>query len=499
MLNHIQIVGSRYEIVEKLGRGNYGETFLAKDLHLPGNPICVVKKFSPQNRSHNNIELGLRLFKTEAEVLYRLGKHEQIPHLLASFFEEEDYNFYLVQEFVDGKDLTEQIQNRLGEAEVVQLLINILEVLDYVHQQGVIHRDLKPSNILCRNDEKVVLIDFGAVKEVSFIDENHIAYTVGIGTEGYRPSEQASGRPRFASDIYSVGMIAIQALTGIPPKDLDEDNATGEVIWNQHVNIRPDLEVILTRMVRYHFSSRYQSVVEVLADLNRLQNLSYVDIIARTRDALNSLVSDFRMIRGGIVLPQVRRFLIDRIDNFENLYAEHSRSLEDKRLSTFLHNVCEETVFSVDPVHPAKLTLQNNTYVENIHSESSYRQILMSGHRKFKLSYSKSIVEVARQISKTPIKGQGLADIVDMIAKNLPSIDVEYIRNSLLAFFSANCFEIDPEVGKPWNGLWTLRLGFESEEELLISLRSSVSDKLKNALLEIDEEVDEEILKRILP
>jgi serine/threonine protein kinase len=493
-------IGGRYEIIEELGHGSYGKTYLAKDLHLPEYPTCVVKKFAPQNRSYGNVELGLRLFEQEAKILYKLGKHDQIPHLFAYFLDKDEHEYFLVQEFVDGKDLTEKIQNRLEEAEVVQLLINILEVLDYVHSQGVIHRDLKPSNIRLRNDEKIILIDFGAVKEVSLIDGSNISSTVGIGTQGYRPSEQAGGRPIFASDIYSVGMIAIQALTGIPPRDLDVDVSTGEVLWKHHVNISKDLGEILTRMVRDHFTSRYATVAEVLADLNRLQSHNYVDIVSRTRETLNLLASDIRMIRGGTVLPIVRRFLIDKIDNFENLYTEYSISLENQKLSTFLHHVCKETIFNVDPIHPAKLILKNNTQIENtIHSESSYRNILESGQRRFKLSYFKCVFEVAEQISKAPIERQNFSEILELMSNSLPSIASKYLRDSLLSFWAADCFETEPDFGSPLDRSWTLKSGFTSKEALLEALRYGVRKKLKDILIEIDEVVDSDILKKILP
>ncbi len=494
------VVGGRYKIIQELGKGSYGETYLAEDCHLPGNPTCVVKKFSPLNTSPRNIDVGLRLFRQEAEMLYRLGKHEQIPELLASFFDEEDCNYYLVQEFVDGKDLTEKIQNKLGEADVVQLLIDILDVLEYIHQQSVIHRDLKPSNILCRTDEKIVLIDFGAVKEVSVIDEGQPSSTVAIGTSGYRPSEQANGKPRFSSDVYAVGMIAIQALTGIHPKDLSEEPSTGEVVWQHHVNISSDLAAVLTKMVRFHFSQRYQSVLEVLAELNRLQNRSYVDIVAETREVLNLLATDVRMISGGIVLPQVRLFLSKKIDNFENLYSEYSNSLSDKKLTTFLCQICEGTAFEVDVIHPAKLVLKNKSYPnDSIHSESSYRKILMDGHRKFNLSSSKRMIEVARLISLTPIHEQRFSELLESISSKLPVAEPGDISNSLLAFFSAGCFETEPVFGPPWNRVWTLKPGFESEEKLLEALQYGVRNRLREALMEIDEEVETSILKRLIP
>ncbi|MEH1932646.1 MAG: serine/threonine-protein kinase [Nostoc sp.] len=502
MLEPSAVIGGRYSVVQELGKGSYGETYLAKDLHLPGEPICVVKKFSPQNRSHHNLEVGLRLFKKEAETLYRLGKHEQVPQLLAYFLNDDDYNYYLVQEFIEGQDLTEEIKNGLGEAKVVQLLIDILEVLKYIHDANVIHRDIKPSNIRRRIDEKIVLIDFGAVKEVSLLEEEHgqVSYTVAIGTPGYRPSEQANGRPRFVSDIYAVGMIAIQALTKVHPKDLEEDPQTGQILWPGDTAISNNLAEIINKMVRYHFSQRYKSISEVLSELNRLQSSS-VDLVAKTREALNFLKDDIRIIRGGIVLPEIRLFLIKKIEHFENLYIEYTESLEDKKLSTFLRDVCKDSDFEVEPDHPAKLVLKNIVHIQRtIHSEESYTQILRSGHRKFKLTSPKRLIEIARQIIKEPIIRKSFTDTLDSISKHLPNIDSEIINNSLLAFWSAGCFETEPEIGLPWKRIWTLKPGFEqSEEDLLEALRDGVKSKLAEALIEIDEEVNDNIINKILP
>ncbi len=505
MLQPNEVIGGRYSIVQELGKGSYGETYRAKDLHLPGEPICVVKKFSPQNSSHRNLEVGLRLFKEEADTLYRLGKHEQIPQLLAYFFNDDDSNYYLVQEFIEGQDLTEEIKNGLEEAKAIQLLRDILEVLKYIHDENVIHRDIKPSNIRRRIDEKIVIIDFGAVKRVSFIEDEHgqVSYTVAIGTHGYRPSEQANGRPRFSSDIYAVGMIAIQALTKVDPKDLQEDPQTGEILWRKHTAISNNLAEIINKMVRYHFSQRYQSISEVLSELNQLQSRT-IDLVAKTRESLNSLKDDIRIISGGIVLPEIRMFLTKRIENFENIYIEYADSLEDKKLSTFLQYICKDSDFEVDPVHPAKLVLKKIVHPKkNIHSEEIYREILMNGHRKFKLASPQHLIEVATQISKESIVKKSFTETLESISKKLPNIDSEIINNSLLAFWSAGCFETEPEIGLPWKRIWTLKPGFKqserSAEDLLKALRDSVKSKLAEALIEIDEEVDDKITKRILP
>lgn len=423
------VIGGRYRLRQPLGRGSYGETYLAEDLHLPGNPICVVKKFSPQNTSHHNLELGYRLFEQEANILYRLGKHEQVPQLLAHFVNQDDSEYYIVQEFIEGQDLTEEVQRGLSEADVVQLLIDVLEVLQYIHSEHVIHRDLKPSNIMRRIDRRIVLIDFGAVKEVSFIEDGQVSSTVAIGTRGYTPSEQANHKPRLASDIYAVGMIAIQALTKIHPRDLSDDPRTGEIIWQEYASVSDGLASVINKMIRYHFPQRYQTVSEVLVDLNRLQNSSYVDLVSRVRESLEELRDDIRMVRGGIVLPQVRLFLLDKIENFENLYAQYTASFPDKRLSTFLQKVCLDTDFEVDATHPAMLVLRSpQSSDRTIHTEESYRQILMSGHRKFKLSSPRDMISVARRIVQViqtkPIIGESFSNIKNIVSRGLPLEDV---------------------------------------------------------------------------
>lgn len=265
-----QVLRQRYKIIDKLGVGGAGETYVAEDLDLPVSPKpkCVVKRLHPKG-----VDLDTqRLFQKEAEILYKLGQnHDQIPKLYAYF--EEDGEFYLVQELIEGHNLTQEITEgkRWSEAEVIKLLEELLEVLAFVHQNNVIHRDIKPSNIMRRNrDGKLVLIDFGAVKEVSTLATNTqktTTRTIGIGTWGYMPSEQALGKPRLSSDVYAVGMTAIFALTGIVPNQLPEDE-NGELIWQNHAQVSEELTNVLNQMVRYHFNQRYQSAIEALQELN---------------------------------------------------------------------------------------------------------------------------------------------------------------------------------------------------------------------------------------
>ncbi|WP_416668434.1 protein kinase domain-containing protein [Egbenema bharatensis] len=275
-------IGGRYRLVNQLGVGGFSQTFLAEDLHLPGHPKCVVKQLKPQVTDERHLQTARRLFDTEARVLYQLGNHDQIPRLLAHFMDGEE--FFLVQELIEGEPLTKKLASGFPWAEkrVMELLYDLMTVLEFVHGQNVIHRDIKPSNLICRTDGKIVLIDFGAVKQVGQTQTDSRVgqtQTVSVGTQGYMPAEQLGGHPRFSSDIYAAGMVGIQALTGTHPKQIDRHPHTGEVDWRNHrmegrslpaLRVSSGLATILDRMVCYHFKDRYQRVTEVLQDLSDL-------------------------------------------------------------------------------------------------------------------------------------------------------------------------------------------------------------------------------------
>ena len=274
-LNPGRFLAGRYRIIAELSQGGFSQTFLAEDLHLPGRPRCVVKQLKPPSEDTRILQTSRRLFETEAKVLEKLGFHTQIPSLLAYF--EEDQEFYLVLELIEGESLAQELATgeRWPESEVIKLLLDILSVLKFVHQQNVIHRDIKPSNMIRRfRDGKIVLIDFGAVKQTTAQTadpESNPTVTITIGTQGYMPNEQLAGHPRFSSDVYAVGMIGIQALTGIKPRSLELNLQTGEVNWRpDDGSIHSELAVILDRMVRYHFRDRYPTAAEALQALDDL-------------------------------------------------------------------------------------------------------------------------------------------------------------------------------------------------------------------------------------
>ncbi|MCS6782706.1 MAG: DUF4189 domain-containing protein [Gloeomargarita sp. SKYBB_i_bin120] len=272
-MTDITLVG-RYHILKPLGSGGFGQTFLAEDLFLPGHPRCVVKKLQPQSTNPQVLEVARRLFNREAEVLYQLGSTvNRIPRLLAHF--EQDQEFYLVQEFIEGHDLSQELTpgKKYPESWVKQFLLDVLEVLSQVHQRHIIHRDIKPANLMRRqSDGRIVLIDFGAVKEVgTLIADNRGETAIGtqIGTRGYMPIEQFRGQPRLSSDVYAVGAVAIQALTGLPPSQM-EDFDTGELHWQRHAQVSPALRAVLEKMVHPDWRQRYPSATEALQAVQEL-------------------------------------------------------------------------------------------------------------------------------------------------------------------------------------------------------------------------------------
>ncbi len=259
----------RYEIIRELGGGGFAITFLAKDYLQPSQPLCVVKQLRPERTEPRIVEF----FETEATVLEKLGKYSQIPQLLAHF--RENNNLYIVQEFIEGHDLKAEIipGKQLSESYVIKLLQDVLEVLSFVHNQQVIHRDIKPENLMRRHqDGKIFLIDFGAVKELGTLIVNvqgKVTSSVIVGTPGYMPNEQKNAKPIFASDIYALGVMLIQALTGVSAVDFEEDAKTGEILWRHQARVSKHLANVLTKMVRRHYSLRYANATEVLQDISK--------------------------------------------------------------------------------------------------------------------------------------------------------------------------------------------------------------------------------------
>ncbi|MCY7334200.1 MAG: serine/threonine protein kinase [Pseudanabaena sp. CAN_BIN31] len=321
----------RYKIVKVLGGGGFSQTFIAEDGYLPDRPSCVIKQLKPASSQAEILRISRELFDKEAKVLYRLGKHDCIPSLLAHF--EEDEEFFLAQELVEGDVLTQEIKRGqcLGEHYTIDFLTDILTTLSFVHRQQVIHRDIKPSNLIRRAiDKKIVLIDFGAVKEVSTQPISQLGHTSSlvIGSPGYMPNEQYSGKTMYASDIYAIGMIALQALTGLAPNQIPEDPMTSEFCWRDRAEVTPTLADVIDKMVCFDFRQRYQSANEVLAALQPLL----------TRSLANTIVSE--------VTP-----LLAKLSSNVDIPQNEIKSLIEK----LIDDVSDDLEMSEDPVRAKKL------------------------------------------------------------------------------------------------------------------------------------------------
>lgn len=266
------LLDGRYKVVKDIGKGGFGETYLAEDTKRPGNPYCVVKQLKPTRTDEKFLQLARRFFNTEAETLEKVGRNDRIPQLLAHF--EVNKEFYLVQEYIKGHSLSDELTpgKKLSEPYVISLLKDVSEVLQFIHSYGVIHRDIKPGNIMRREgDGRLVLIDFGAVKQLETqIADTSESNTVAIGTSGYAPPEQLLGQPTLNSDIFALGMIGIQALMGLPATQIPKDPVTKEVIWRDAVQVSDKLATILDKMVAYRHEERYQSAAEVVQALQQI-------------------------------------------------------------------------------------------------------------------------------------------------------------------------------------------------------------------------------------
>ncbi len=305
MLYSGDIIGQKYQIIKELGSGGFATTYLAIDTLSIDKSKSVIKQLQPRFNSPSIWENAKERLETEGLVLQKLGQHEQIPQLLDHF--EENNQFYLVLEFIDGQDFTQEVQKKsLNEVEVINFLQEVLEILDFVHQQGVIHRDIKPNNLIRRSrDRKITLIDFGAVKEIgttilqsSLRSSRNTLYTQVIGTPGYMPPEQNNGKPVFSSDIYALGKTAIYALTGHSPTEWEQIEIDEAIFWQDHVNISQGLVKLILRMISPKTSERFISVPQVM---EALQPLLMVGKVLQDRYSIVSYLNSQGFIDNYIV------------------------------------------------------------------------------------------------------------------------------------------------------------------------------------------------------
>lgn len=281
------MLDGRYVPFKLLGKGGFGAAFLARDRRIPGTPLCVVKQFQPAGHlTPAQIEVAERLFEREAEVLAYIGQeHEQITELLAYFSitvsnlqtGNPDQFFYLVQEYIDGQNLEEELaqQGKFSEQQALNVLTEVLKILKFIHSKDIIHRDIKPSNIMRRRDGKLFLLDFGAVKQkVTSISGAVTNSSTGIYTPGFAAPEQIAGNQVFqATDLYALAATMINLLTGQEPTQLIDPHSN-RWIWQKQVSISRDFVYILNKMLLPAAKERYQSADEVLLAIDKYLHVS---------------------------------------------------------------------------------------------------------------------------------------------------------------------------------------------------------------------------------
>lgn len=268
----------RYVPLKLLGQGGFGAAFLARDRYTPGLRQCVVKQFLPSaNLSPSQLQTAQELFEREAQALDELGNaHPQIPDLFA-FFElsvpawqpgKQERFFYLVQEFIDGQTMEQELEQKgvFSSEEVLEMLTKILPVLQFVHNKGAIHRDIKPTNIMRHQNGLIYLLDFGAVRQVTKGGKS-----TGIYSEGYAPPEQMNGSEVYpSSDLYALAVTSISLLTGKQPNDLYDAYSNSWRWRNQVTEVDPAFADVLDRMLHATPSERFQSCEAVLQALSQV-------------------------------------------------------------------------------------------------------------------------------------------------------------------------------------------------------------------------------------
>jgi eukaryotic-like serine/threonine-protein kinase len=262
-----QILHLHYQIVKVLGLGRSGITYLAQDIDKIESTLYVVKEIQPTNNSESSSGLIRAMFDAQGSIAYRVGQHPQVPSIVAKF--EQDGHRYLVREYIRGELLSQElIPGKIwSQTQVFDFLMDLIGILCFIHSFNYIHQDINPYNIIrCDDDGRFNLIGFSAVKNLGDTDLNTSAnYQTDCNNSSYVPYEQEHNLPQFSSDIYAVGAIAIQALTGKFPLDRDDDSY--EFKWQDDLKIDARLLKIIDRMVRPDYRNRYQSGFEVLVDL----------------------------------------------------------------------------------------------------------------------------------------------------------------------------------------------------------------------------------------
>ena len=263
------IILERYRIIELINGTPGSRSYLGEDASQSNFERYVVKQFLPPSKDPKLLKVSHSVLETEVKPLEHLARQDDRIQSLSTFFE-KNKNFYLVRNYIVGQSLKKEIVpgKKLSWEQVLNILLEVLETLDFIHSRGIIHGNLKPANIIRReSDNKLVLTDFGAPQE---------AVSNVVASSEYMPIEQTYRNAQLNSDIFTLGIIAIEALTGLTAREItsqkNQKNADAEkIIWHpRSYKVNPKFANIIDKMVHLNYQNRYQSVKDLLKDLQAI-------------------------------------------------------------------------------------------------------------------------------------------------------------------------------------------------------------------------------------
>lgn len=371
------IIQGRYQVLNKIKGGALSRTYLAQDVSQPHEPKCVLKHYPYNKEIPRLYKTNMRLFLKEVKHLQLLSVHPQIPRLI-DYFGVTDQGWYLVQEMVEGRlisatlPMSEYSGNCWNVQEVARLIHDVCEPLQFIHSQKIIHCDLKPNNLIRRaSDGRIVIIDFGGAQYMLGFQTNEDAMIASLRTKitvspsGYLAPEQLNGQPKPSSDIYALGIMAIQAWTGLDPARMKKDVHTGELVWDQYVKIEnPEasrhLVGIISRMVHPDLGDRYRNTHDILNDLDVLRGSLHLNMPEKEIDYTHIAFDDTSLFKK----PEPAPNLLPVVAEIPSKLAE---------ITVIQGDVSEKTIFQTEPVDffqdafdEAEIQLAENTTTADI-------------------------------------------------------------------------------------------------------------------------------------
>ncbi|MBD2436048.1 serine/threonine-protein kinase [Nostoc sp. FACHB-110] len=364
----VPLLRNRFRVIRVLSdEGGFGRTYLSEDTDKL-NELCVIKQLAPKFQGTWSQKKAMELFAEEAKRLQELGEHPQIPTLIAYF--EQDNCLYLVQQFINGQNLLKELQQRKAYKpnEIQAILLDLLPVLKFIHDRGVIHRDIKPENLIrCRYDGRLSLIDFGSSKQLTEKVKNKSG--TSIGSHGYSPLEQIRDGKAFpSSDLFSLGATCFHLLTGVSPFQLWMEHGYGWVNnWRQYLRspLTPEFDGVMNKLLQKDLNQRYQAADEVIKDLLPKQPLA-LPPAGQSSGKLSSVPQTkalpFRyVLLKGLVLTCALILLFGFSDSWYQQYHRIQTSLLSRLKQTKHSSDTGEAVFIQPPNHPIEsISLANN-------------------------------------------------------------------------------------------------------------------------------------------